>query len=330
MTEERYKDKIFSLRGDDDFAEAALWLFRHQAEHNPVYHAYLEALQIQIRSVKQVRDIPFLPISFFKTHQVVTGNFHPEAVFRSSGTTSTTQSQHFVKELAVYQRSFTQGFEMFYKKPGDLAILALLPSYLERNDSSLVYMAHNFINQSRYPESGFFLNNHQDLLQSLHQLAQKAIPTLLLGVSFALLDLAALVQDFYHPDLIVMETGGMKGRKREMIRTELHQLLTDAFNVETIHSEYGMTELMSQAYSKGQGLYHPVPWMQVLVRDVADPLSLIEDGKTGGINIIDLANMHSCAFLATEDLGKVYSDGTFEILGRFDQAEIRGCNLMVT
>jgi len=324
------KDTIFNIANNAAFERTALALFYTQSEHNAIYASYIHSLGIDPNSIRSVREIPFLPISFFKTHQVETGSFVPEAIFTSSGTSGSSTSKHAIKSLNLYQKSFTACFERFYGNPQDYCTLALLPSYLERSGSSLVYMAESFIKKSNHSESGFYLDNHKELLSTLKNLANSNTPTLLLGVSFGLLDLAEKIpHDFFHSNLIVMETGGMKGRRKEMIRSEMHQILRNAFNVPSIHSEYGMTELLSQAYAKADGTFESPPWMKVFVRDTTDPLSLIDYNKTGGLNIIDLANVYSCAFLATEDLGKMAEDGTFEVLGRFDQAEIRGCNLMV-
>ena len=324
------KDTIFNIANDADFERAALSVFYAQAEQNEIYSSYIKSLGVDVKNVTAITDIPFLPISFFKSHNVVTGHFTPEATFSSSGTTGATNSKHFVKNTSIYSKSFTRGFQHFYGSPQNFCILALLPSYLEKSGSSLVFMADDFITKSAQPQSGFYLDNHDALIAQLKELAKRETPTLLLGVSFALLDIAEkMPKDFDHPHLTIMETGGMKGRRKEMIRTEMHAILKDAFHVETIHSEYGMTELLSQAYSKGNGLFKTPPWMKVFVRDTTDPLTLIGNEKTGGLNIIDLANIYSCAFLATEDLGKTNLNGTFEVLGRFDTAEIRGCNLMV-
>lgn len=322
------KNTIYHLQNAQHFEQTAMAVFSAQAKHNPVYKAYLNALGVHQDAVTSLDQIPFLPISFFKTAEVVTGSWQPEVIFTSSGTTGATTSRHFVKELSIYEQSFTAAFQLFYGNPNDLCMLALLPNYLEREGSSLVYMADVLLKKSKFPESGFYLHNYSDLISALRKTAENNTPTLLLGVSFALLDVAETLRDFKHPNLMVMETGGMKGRRKEMIRAELHEVLMNGFGVQTIHSEYGMTELLSQAYSKGNGLYHCPPWMRVSTRDISDPLSAIAHGQTGGLNVIDLANLYSCSFVATEDLGKVYSDGSFEVLGRFDQADIRGCNLM--
>ena len=319
--------QIFSISNQAQFEELTLQVFAFQFQNNPVYKRYCEYLQKAPENVHQVMDIPFLPIEFFKSHKVISSNKVPQAVFESSGTTSENTSKHFVTDLEVYQQSFLKGFTNFYGPVEDYCILALLPSYLEREGSSLIYMVNNLIQQSKHSDSGFYLNNLNDLNQKLIQLQDKGIKCLLVGVSFALLDLAEqFPMDLSHT--IVMETGGMKGRRRELIREELHSILKTAFHVPKIHSEYGMTELLSQAYSKGDGLFQCPPWMKIIIRDTEDPLGIQPYGKTGGINVIDLANVNSCSFIATQDLGKVHPTGTFEVLGRFDNSDIRGCNLL--
>lgn len=319
---------IFNIHSDKEFNAISLQIFNLQYNNNPVYHQFCNLLQINPKEVKKIKQIPFLPIEFFKSHIVKTGSFKETATFLSSGTTGQTQSKHYVKDLSIYEKSFTKGFENQYGNITDYCVLALLPSYLEREGSSLVYMANHFIKESQHPLSGFYLNNVSDLIQTLNALIQKNEKVLLIGVSFALLDLAE-----NHPlnlkNTIVMETGGMKGRKKEITRQDLHQILQKKFHVKTIHSEYGMTELLSQAYSKEGGIYTPPPWMKVLIRDINDPLHLLTKNKTGGVNIIDLANINSCSFIATQDLGKTHAHNTFEILGRFDNSDLRGCNLLI-
>lgn len=323
------KDTIFGIDKKQDFDRVALDVFKYQATNNAVYKSYINALGILIPDVKEVAHIPFLPISFFKSHPVKTGDFLPQITFTSSGTTGNSTSQHFVKDLKIYEESFSRAFSQFYGAPKEWCILALLPAYLERTGSSLVLMADALIKESMHPESGFYLNDYDKLVATLQKLAEKNTPTLLLGVSFALLDVAEMLPKLAPNLLVVMETGGMKGRRKELVRQELHAILAQGFGVQKIHSEYGMTELLSQAYSQGDGLFFAPPWMRAVCRDTTDPLHLLPAGKTGGINIIDLANLNSCSFLATEDLGTVYADGSFSIIGRFDQAAIRGCNLMV-
>ncbi len=319
--------RIFSLTGDEGFEELALEVFRFQADRNEVYRQFCHALGCDPRQVKTPNDIPFLPIELFKNLKVVSFRGKEACVFTSSGTTGSIPSRHYVADLSVYERSFLSGFRQFYGEATGYAILVLLPGYLERKNASLVYMARRLIQESSHPQSGFYLNDMPGLARRLQSLQEEGVGTLLLGVSFALLDFASL-HSMPLKNTIVMETGGMKGRRREMVREELHRILCTAFHQEHIHSEYGMTELLSQAYSKGDGLFACPPWMRVMIRDSNDPLELIGHGRGGGINVIDLANIHSCSFLATQDLGKTYPDGRFEVLGRFDQSDMRGCNLM--
>jgi len=319
---------IFDINSESAFAEKALELFKFQFEENPVYRSFCDLLYIHPSDVQKLEDIPFLPIEFFKTHKVVSSTKDIQETFTSSGTTGSVVSQHHVADLDIYKKSFQKGFAHFYGNIEDYAVLALLPSYLEREGSSLVYMVEGMIQESKHPKSGFYLNNLDALKQTLLELETSRQKTLLIGVSYALLDLVEFHQ-FELKHTIIMETGGMKGRRKELIKSELHRILKKGFGVNTIHSEYGMTELLSQAYSKGNGLFSTPPWMKVLVRDPEDALTILEEKKSGGINIIDLANINSCAFIATQDLGKIHTNGTFEVLGRFDQSDIRGCNLMV-
>ncbi len=319
---------IFTIRDDEAFNAQALAVFRFQAAHIAIYRRYITYLGRNVSDVHHYTEIPFLPIEFFKTQSVIAEGQKPQITFTSSGTTGSVTSKHLVADPSIYEQSYNQAFQLFYGDPSEMAILALLPSYQEREGSSLIYMVNDLISQSRVPESGYFLSDHQALFQTLTTLKDSGIKTMLFGVTYALLDfIDAYPIDF--PDLIVMETGGMKGRRRELIRTELHDLLRAGFGVPHVHSEYGMTELLSQAYAKQDGLFQTPPWMKVLMRDTNDPLTLLQNRQTGAINIIDLANTHSCAFIATQDLGKLHSDGRFEILGRFDHSDIRGCNLLV-
>jgi len=321
-------DQIFNIKTEEEFNNAALSVFKHQANHNPIYKEFLQILGKEVRTIENYRQIPFMPIQFFKTREVMEEQKVAEIVFSSSGTTGMVTSQHLVADLSWYERSFKLAFEEFYGDVKDIAILALLPNYLERSGSSLIYMVDDLIKNSHQDESGYFLYNHQDLKITLETLKQKGTKTILFGVTYALLDFVEEFQvDF--PELIVMETGGMKGKRKEMIREELHAILSRGFGVSKIHSEYGMTELLSQGYSNGDGLFKTPAWMKILIRDTNDPLTLIDDKKTGAINVIDLANYHSCSFIATQDLGKYHPDGSFEILGRFDNSDIRGCNLLV-
>jgi phenylacetate-coenzyme A ligase PaaK-like adenylate-forming protein len=319
---------IFSVNNSAQFTDTALQVFKYQARNCAVYQHFISSLNTDIEAVSKLADIPFLPIEFFKNHDVVSSTAAPEVTFTSSGTTGMITSSHLVTDVSWYQESFRRAFELFYGDIKQYCVLALLPAYLERGGSSLVYMANDMIEQSGHPDSGFYLYNHEDLHRQLLKQQQAGTPTLLIGVTFALLDFVEQ-HALNFPELIVMETGGMKGRRKEMIREELHEILCRGFGANAIHSEYGMTELLSQAYSKGQGIFNCPPWMRLQTRDTNDPVSPVEYGKTGGVNIIDLANINSCSFLATQDLGKVYADGSFEILGRFDASDIRGCNLLI-
>lgn len=322
------KQQLFSISSEDQFAEVALQVFNYQAQHNPVYRQFISGLGIDISDVKTIEQIPFLPIEFFKSHTILSSDSPVEVTFTSSGTTGMITSSHRVTDETWYEESFRRAFSIFYGDIKDYTVLALLPSYLEREGSSLIYMVDDLIKQSSNPDSGFFLYNHDELYHQLKKQQEAGKPTLLIGVTFGLLDFIDNYQlDF--PELIVMETGGMKGRRKEMIREELHEILCKGFGVKHIHSEYGMTELLSQAYSKGDGIFECPPWMQIIIRDTNDPLSPLKTGKTGGISVIDLANINSCSFIATQDLGKLYPDKTFEVLGRFDQSDIRGCNLLI-
>lgn len=319
---------IFNISNQEEFEDLALMIFKFQFENNRVYRSFCDLLYIHYSDVKNIQQIPFLPIQFFKTHKVVSSTKAIETTFTSSGTTGNITSKHHVTDLEIYKTSFRKGFESFYGNIENYTILALLPSYLEREGSSLIYMVEAMISKSNYKESGFYLNNITELKNTLTTLDSQGRKVLLIGVSFALLDLVETFS-FHLKNTIIMETGGMKGRRKELIRKELHEKLKQGFGVETIHSEYGMTELLSQAYSKGNGIFECPKWMHVLTRDTEDALSIQPIKKTGGLNIIDLANINSCSFIATQDLGKVFEDGSFEVIGRFDDSDIRGCNLMV-
>jgi phenylacetate-coenzyme A ligase PaaK-like adenylate-forming protein len=318
---------IFNIKTEHDFETKALRIFQYQYENNSVYQQFCNLIHIKPNTVKSVEKIPFLPIQFFKTYNVVSSSKPVQQVFTSSGTTGSMTSKHPVTDLSLYQKSYLKAFQHFYGTVEEYVILALLPSYLEREGSSLIYMVEDLIEKSGKKESGFYLNDLKKLNEQLQQLEQSGRKTLLIGVTFALLDLA---EEFPQPlkNTIIMETGGMKGRRKEMIRDEVHAVLKKSFGIAKIHSEYGMTELLSQAYSKGDGVFYTPPWMRILTRDPEDALSMQETGRTGGINVIDLANINSCAFIATQDLGKLLPDGSFEVLGRFDHSDIRGCNLM--
>jgi len=323
------KNRIFNIKDQDDFQEIALKIFNYQADNNRVYRDFINLLRTNPGSVSSLAKIPFLPAGFFKDHKIITGDLPEVLVFESSGTSGVSASKHYVVDPEIYKESFLRAFTLLYGAPEDYFIAALLPSYTERKNSSLVFMMDDIIKRSAYPGSGFYRDNISELLFQIKTAGSRKRKILLMGVSFALLDLA----ERYHPDLsgaIVMETGGMKGMRKEVTRWEMHSVLKKNFNVKNIHSEYGMTELLSQAYSKGDGIFYPPPWMMILIRDPQDPLSIItESGKTGGINVIDLANIHSCSFIATDDLGKIHEDGGFEVLGRLDNSDIRGCNLMI-
>jgi phenylacetate-coenzyme A ligase PaaK-like adenylate-forming protein len=322
------QQQIFSIQSEEQFIETTLQIFRYQAQQCAVYKYFIDGLNIKPEAVNQVADIPFLPIEFFKNHDVISSAGAAEVTFTSSGTTGMVTSSHLVTDVSWYQESFRKAFALFYGDINQYCVLALLPAYLERAGSSLVYMADDLIKQSAHPDSGFYLYNHDDLLKQLIKQQQMGTPTLLIGVTFALLDFVERYPINF-PELVVMETGGMKGRRKEMIREELHSILCSGFGVNAIHSEYGMTELLSQAYSHGQVIFNCPPWMRVQTRDTNDPMANIGYGRTGGINVIDLANINSCSFISTQDLGKVYPDNSFEILGRFDNSDIRGCNLLI-
>jgi hypothetical protein len=321
MTIERIINSGVS-RTDD---ETILDCFKFQFAHCPVYRQYVELLGATISSVE---DIPFLPVRFFKTKKVYASSREPEAIFTSSGTSGTEVSRHFVADAGVYKLSYTAGFRYFFGEVSRYAVLALLPSYLEREGSSLITMVRGLIEDSGNPLSGFFLNNHSELYRILQTLKRRRQPTLLIGVSFALLDFVERFAIDGFPELMVMETGGMKGRRDEITRDELHSLICAGFGVDRVYSEYGMTELLSQAYSKGKGIYQTPPWMRIVIRDPKDPFRQVLNETTGGVNVIDLANRYSCSFIETQDLGILHSDGSFEITGRFDESDIRGCNLM--
>ena len=322
------KQQVFSIKNEQQFNNITLQLFHHQAENCIVYREFITGLNIDPGKIQSVGQIPFLPIEFFKSHAIISSVDPVSVTFTSSGTTGITSSSHFVTDVNWYIQSFRSAFRLFYGDIKNYTILALLPSYLEREGSSLIYMADDLIKQSNNPDSGFFLYNHDELYRQLKKQKQAKKPTLLIGVTFALLDFIEHYAISF-PDLVVMETGGMKGRRKEMIREELHGKLRKGFGVSAIHSEYGMTELLSQAYSKGNGIYNCPPWMKIITRDTNDPISIIDDDSAGGINVIDLANINSCSFIATQDLGRVYADKSFEVLGRFDNSDIRGCNLLI-
>lgn len=320
-------DKIFDIQTEEDFRKTALEVFHFQYKNVEVYRQFCDLLKTNPSEIKSIEDIPFLPIEIFKTHKVIAKNQLTETVFVSSGTTGQITSRHYVADTNLYEKSFMKAFSRIYGSVSDYAILALLPSYLERKGSSLIYMVNHLIEETKNVHSGFYLNEMDQLIDKIHFLESENQKTILIGVSYALLDLIEKEQ-FNLENTIVMETGGMKGRRREMIKEELHAHLKTGFGVEQIHSEYGMTELLSQAYSTSEGIFQTPPWMRILTRDTEDAISYVSE-KTGGINVIDLANLYSCAFIATQDLGRSYANHDFEILGRFDVSDIRGCNLMV-
>ncbi|MDH5474679.1 MAG: acyl transferase [Cyclobacteriaceae bacterium] len=323
-----FKTELFSTK-KTNFEEKALALFQFQSKHNQIYNKYIHFLGIDPNDVNEVHQIPFLPISFFKRHKVITNSWNEEQIFQSSGTTGTTTSKHYVYSVNEYLANAQFIFKQHYGAVENYHFLALLPSYLERNNSSLIFMVDHFIKGSKSSLSGFYLNNFDELEHNLKKAYSSERKVMLIGVTFGLLDFV----EHYHfnmPELVVMETGGMKGRRKEMVREELHAIFKEKFAVPAIHSEYGMTELLSQAYSKGEGRFNLPPTMKILIRDINDPFSYQSTGRNGGINVIDLANTDSCAFIETQDLGKVNSDNTFEVLGRFDNSDIRGCNLMVS
>ncbi|MDG1039929.1 MAG: acyl transferase [Polaribacter sp.] len=319
---------IFNIQSKEEFKQISLEIFKQQFKNNKVYRSFCDLLYVHPSDVKELKDIPFLPIQFFKSKKILSSLDEIQETFTSSGTTGSITSKHFVTDISIYQESYLKGFYHFYGNIKEYTVLALLPNYLERNGSSLVFMVDDLIKKSNKPESGFYLNNLDELAKKLIDLDQKGQKILLIGVSFALLDLIEK-QQFNLKNTVIMETGGMKGRRKELIRSELHSLLQNGFGVSEIHSEYGMTELLSQGYSNGNGLFDCPPWMKILTRDTEDALTIQQPNKTGGINVIDLANYNSCSFIATQDLGKVHENGTFEIIGRFDNSDIRGCNLMV-
>ena len=319
---------IFAISSQKQFEKISLKVFRFQYENNLVYREFCDFLKTDVPKVKSLEQIPFLPIQFFKSHKVVSNENPIQETFTSSGTTGMATSKHFVTDVSLYEESYRKGFSQFYGNIEDFVVLALLPSYLEREGSSLIYMIEDLIKMTNNPESGFYLHNHNELIEKLTRLDIAGQNVILIGVTYALLDLIEK-HTFNLQNTIIMETGGMKGKRKEMIREELHEQLCQGFGVTAIHSEYGMTELLSQAYSLGNGVFECPSWMQILVRDTEDALIYVSAGKSGGINVIDLANINSCSFIATQDLGKKNPNNSFEVLGRFDNSDIRGCNLMV-
>jgi phenylacetate-coenzyme A ligase PaaK-like adenylate-forming protein len=329
LLEQALEKQVFDIQNEHDFEKAAFAIFRYQATHNAVYKRYLDLLKVNIEAINSIEKIPFLPISFFKQEKIVTSQFEPAIVFTSSGTTGMVNSAHYVKDEQLYIKSFLQCFRQFYGDEKDYTFVCLLPSYLERAGSSLIYMMDYLVKASDKPQSGFYPQLTDDFMKLIKTLQQDKIQKVFfIGVTFALLELA----ENYPCDLsnfIIMETGGMKGRRKEITRAELYEILQQSLNAKAIHSEYGMTELLSQAYSKENGQFFCPKHMKVLIRDVNDPFTLLATNKTGVINIIDLANIYSCAFIATQDAGKLLNNGSFEVLGRVDHSDVRGCNLLM-
>ena len=333
MTGPDIESNIFAVQ-EQGFASLALEVFNFQYQHNHIYKRFCNSLHVLPADVKKLEQIPFLPIQFFKTKEIVTTAFAPAQIFESSGTSGQVNSQHLVKKLALYEQSFRQTFQLFYGELKNYCVIGLLPSYLQKGNASLVYMVNDFIKQSNHPQSGFYLDEYARLQETILQNEAASIPTLLIGVTYALLDFAERYPSPLKHTLI-METGGMKGRRQELTRQEVHAQLQQHFGLKHIHSEYGMTELLSQAYSKGEGLFFTAPWMKVLLRAADDPFEIVYPQAmkiapaTGAINIIDLANLYSCAFIATDDVGRLYNNGSFEVLGRLDNSDMRGCGLMI-
>lgn len=324
-----FEKKIFSISSSDSFNELAIDIFHFQYKNNKVYRNFVNYIGITPSGVNHYLKIPFLPIEFFKDQKIVTGDFREETIFTSSGTTGQSTSRHYIKSLNLYEQSFLLNFKQQFGKVEDYIILALLPSYLEQDSSSLVYMVEKLIKRTHDSKSGFYLRDYKKLAQVMSSLKSTSKKVLLIGVSYALLDLA-IKYPIHFPELMLMETGGMKGRRKELVRAELHAILKNAFGIKNVCSEYGMTELLSQAYSHKNGIFQTPSWMKILIRDINDPLSLIPVAKTGSINIIDLANIYSCSFIATKDLGKKINDNAFEMLGRYDNSDVRGCNLLIS
>ena len=327
---ESFTESIFKTSLTQEFNELAIELFHHQSVENKVYAAYLENLGTNTLHIRNLDQIPFLPIEFFKSHKIVCGDFKEEKIFYSSGTSGMQASRHYIASLDLYRRSFLNAFRIFYGSPETYTILGLLPSYMEREGSSLIFMVKALMEAGGSPDNGFFLDDHDHLAEILRSLSDGGRPAILIGVSFALLDFAERYQFPLGQNTILMETGGMKGRREEITREDLHQQLCDSFRINTVHSEYGMTELLSQAYSKEKGRFYPPPWMKILIRDIQDPFTYLPEGRSGAINIIDLANIHSCAFIETQDIGRQFPDGSFEVLGRTDASDIRGCSLLLS
>ena len=321
-----FVEEIFNIHSEQEFVKICLQIYELQMDNNPIYSAYSQII-LKGEIPKKLEEIPFLPIEFFKTEQIICVTQKIEEIFLSSGTTGN-QSKHLVSDLSIYENSFQNAFQLFYGDITDYCILSLLPNYREREGSSLIYMVDDLIKRSKHPKSGFYLNNYKEVSETILELEKNGQKTLLIGVSYALLDLA---KDYPMKleNTIIMETGGTKGKRKELLKEELHKLLKEAFSLDSIHSEYGMTELLSQSYSEGDNIFKTPPWKKVLIRDVNDPLTILGKNRSGGINIIDLANIYSCPFIATQDLGRLHKDESFSVLGRFDNSDVRGCNLLV-
>jgi hypothetical protein len=323
----RFREEIFNVKSEQDFNTRAIELFHYQFEQNLIYRDFVNTLSINPSSIKHFENIPFLPISFFKTQKIITGYRDPVMVFLSSGTSGMERSRHYITDVSVYIRSLLKGFEFFYGIPSGYKIFGLVPDPVKNPDSSLAFMVNLLMETAHPGEKYFFMDDFYSLNEKIQLFGKSQKKILLIGLTSALIDFSEQFSSGYK-DLIVMETGGMKGKRKELIREELHALLCHQFCMAEIHSEYGMTELLTQAYSKGNGIFSSPLWMKVLIRDTNDPLTLLKPGQTGGINVIDLANFNSCSFIATNDLGKLHKDQQFEVLGRFDHSDIRGCNLM--
>ena len=321
-----FVEEIFNIHSEQEFVKICLQIYELQMDNNPIYSAYSQII-LKGEIPKKLEEIPFLPIEFFKTEQIICVTQKIEEIFLSSGTTGN-QSKHLVSDLSIYENSFQNAFQLFYGDITDYCILSLLPNYREREGSSLIYMVDDLIKRSKHPKSGFYLNNYKEVSETILELEKNGQKTLLIGVSYALLDLA---KDYPMKleNTIIMETGGTKGKRKELLKEELHKILKETFSLDSIHSEYGMTELLSQSYSEGDNIFKTPPWKKVLIRDVNDPLTILGKNRSGGINIIDLANIYSCPFIATQDLGRLHKDGSFSVLGRFDNSDVRGCNLLV-
>jgi phenylacetate-coenzyme A ligase PaaK-like adenylate-forming protein len=321
-----FVEEIFNIHSEEEFVKICLQIYELQMDNNPIYSAYSQII-LKGEIPKKLEEIPFLPIEFFKTEQIICVTQKIEEIFLSSGTTGN-QSKHLVSDLSIYENSFQNAFQLFYGDITDYCILSLLPNYREREGSSLIYMVDDLIKRSKHPKSGFYLNNYKEVSETILELEKNGQKTLLIGVSYALLDLA---KDYPMKleNTIIMETGGTKGKRKELLKEELHKILKETFSLDSIHSEYGMTELLSQSYSEGDNIFKTPPWKKVLIRDVNDPLTILGKNRSGGINIIDLANIYSCPFIATQDLGRLHEDESFSVLGRFDNSDVRGCNLLV-